>query len=217
VASLEAGNAQDDAGAGLGGFLLLIAEFDAHILTAGASHVEFAFIFRVEVDEDIALKHACFEAVGTVHARFFGGREETFEGPVRDIGGCQECHGGGHADAVIGAQGGAVGAHPFPVDDRLNGILLKVVGFVVVFLGNHVKVPLKDHPFAVFHTGSGRLADDDVARGIADRFQTQRLAEILHVVADFLLVVRGTGNLRQLVEVIPHLLRFQFHYFFTHN
>ena len=55
MAPLQSGDAQLHTTVAFRGFLLLVVEFDGGIFPSGTADVKFPFVFRVEVDQDVAL------------------------------------------------------------------------------------------------------------------------------------------------------------------
>ena len=192
-------------------------ECDVGIYSARAAHIEFALLFRVEVEKDVALEHPGAQGVGAGHAGLLVHRHQHFYGAVlqRVVG--QHGQGRGHADAVVGAEGRPVGTHPFAVNHGLYRIGLEVVLLVAVLLRHHVAVALQDDAGAVLVARRGRLAYDDVACRVADGLEPQLPAILLYEVDGFRLLFRRTRYLRQPVEILPQAVRLQLFDFFTHG
>lgn len=113
------------------------------------------------------------------------------------------------ADAVVGAERRAVGRHPLAVDVGLDGVVLEVEHLVVVLLRHHVEVGLENHALAVLHAFRGGFAHVDVVRLVLAVLQTHVANAVEHVATDLLLVVRGTGDVRDAGEMLPNQCGFE--------
>ena len=107
------------------------------------------------------------------------------------------------ADAVVGAQGGAVGAYPLTVDDSLDGSGLEVEALVVA-LAHHVHMALQDHCRSVLVAGGGRFAQYHITDFVGVGFDAVSLSKIENKLADFLLFFRGARYFGDLVEDLKH-------------
>jgi len=113
---------------------------DVH--TTGTPNKEFAFVFRIHIDESASLNGFGFQTKSAIHASFLIDGKKGFDGPVRYVGSCQYSHGGCHTNAIVGPQGRVGSIHPAVNNPRFDGIFLKIMNHVVVFLRHHVKVSL---------------------------------------------------------------------------
>lgn len=147
--------------------LTLQCQAGDHVDTAGAAHVDLAFFFRVGVDQDFGLKPVGLQAEGAVHADLFSHGQQHLQRAVNHAVIGQHRQRRGHADAVIGTQGGATCFHPVAIDIGLNGIAGKIVVGVVILLRNHVQVRLQHHRNAFFHAAAGRFTQQNVAYSVA--------------------------------------------------
>ena len=136
---------------------------------AGAAHVNLTLFFGVGVDQDVRLQPVSLQAKRAVHSGFFRHGQQHFQRAVNNVVVGQHRQCGGHADTVIGAQGGAARFNPLAVDIRLNRIFSEVVNGIVVFLRHHIEVRLQHHRFTVFHTGSRAFTNQNVANLVAFR------------------------------------------------
>ena len=82
---------------------------------AGAADAERALLFVVEVQEVLRLQHAAGKLGRAGQTGFFVDGEDELQRTVRDVLALHHGQRGGHADAVVGAQGGAVGLQPVAV------------------------------------------------------------------------------------------------------
>ena len=158
------------------GFLILELGYGVH--AAGTADEEFAFVFGVEVQQDVAVHESFFQRKGSGQSRFFVDGEQAFQRTVLNGVVGQNSQFGGYADAVIGSQCCAFGFQPFPVHFRLNGIVHEVVLHVVVLFADHVDMRLQDNGLAVFHTRSGRLTNNNIADLVDKRLQSKFFAEV---------------------------------------
>ncbi len=122
--------------------------------------------------------------------------------------GHEQCEGGGHADAVVGAQRRAVCLHPFAVD--VDRVVQKVERHVGVLLAHHIHVALEHDGGFALHGGGGRLVHHDVADGVLSVVDAALAGELLQIGDDLFLFFRRTGDLGDLVEDLPYDLRFEF-------
>ena len=113
---------------------------------------------------------------------------------------------GGNAYAVVGAECGAVGAHPFTVDDGLDGVVLEVE-VLVVALADHIHVALQNHCGGVFVAGGGAFAHYHVADFVGVGVNAVLFGKVKDIFADFLLFFRGTGDFRNLVKNLEDSFR----------
>ena len=120
-------------------------------------------------------------------------------------------------DAVVGAEGCAVGRHPLAVDIGLDRVLEEVEHLVVVLLRHHVQMGLQDHPFAVLHARRRGLAHIDVVGLVLAALQPEAAGRVEDVPADLLLVVRRTGNIGDPGKMLPDQSGFQSGQFLIHG
>ena len=104
-----------------------------------------------------------------------------------------------HANAVVGAECGAVGAEPFSVDDSGDGLVFEVE-VLVVGLAYHIHVCLHGDNGSVFVTNSCRFAHKHVADGVGLDFNIVLLCEIKKIFADFTFFFRWARNMVDFVE-----------------
>ena len=111
-----------------------------------------------------------------------------------EVGGAEHREDGGHAEAVVGAEGGAFRADPVAVDAHADAFRGEVKDRVGVFLVHHVEVRLQDHRRAVFHAGRGGLRSGDVADRVAAGFEPEGAEGLLDVELDCFFPFRSAGN-----------------------
>ena len=108
-----------------------VGESAGRVDSACATHENLGVVLRVEVEEYLAGNHAFAEVVGAGQSGFFIYGEKSFERPVNECVVRQCSHGGSHAYAVVCAECGSFGPHPFAVDNGADGGVLKVEVLVV--------------------------------------------------------------------------------------
>ena len=186
-----------------------IFERDVGVQSSGTAHIEFALGLRVEIQQNVAAEQPLLQAESTVHAGLFRGGEERLDRSVSERIVFQHGEDRRRADAVVGSERRAVGRYPLAVDVGFDGVLLEIELLVVVLLRHHVQMGLQDDALAVLHAFGRRFAHIDVVRLILAALQSERTGHVHDVLADLLLVVRGTGNVDDLCEMLPDLLRLQ--------
>ena len=189
--------------------LVLGLEGSDDTLTAGTADEELTFVLAVEVDEDLTGEEAWLEGEGTGHTGLFVDGEEGFDRPVFDVVRGEDGELCSTADAVVSTEGGAVSMEPFAIDDGTDGVVVEVVHGTSVLLAYHVDVTLQDELDTVFVARGSRLAHDDVAHLILLVLDTVVLSELLEVSDDLLFLLRGAGDLCDLMEVLPDNLGVQ--------
>ena len=73
------------------------------IFSSGAAHKDFAFVFAVEVQQDISGHETFFKSFSSGQASFFVNSEQTFDRSVFDIVGSQDSQFGGNTDTIVGS------------------------------------------------------------------------------------------------------------------
>ena len=162
--------------------------------TARATHVDFAFLFGIGIDQDIRLQPVRLQTKGAIHTGFFGHGQQYFQRAMLNAIVCQHRQRRGHTDTVIRTQSGAAGFNPLAVDVRLNRIFGEIVYGVVVLLWNHVQVRLQHNRFTVFHPGGGRFTDQNVANLVAFGVQPFFLRPAHDVFGKLFFVIRRVRN-----------------------
>ena len=149
-----------------------VVESSRSVHAAGAAYIQFAFRLRVEVQQGLALQPAAFEVERTVHARLFIHGNEHLQRRVYHTLIREDSQSRCHADAVVCAEGGAVGGYPLAVVFHicLNGVGLEIEHFIAVLLRHHIHVPLQNHTRVVLHARAGGFANQDVAYLIGQGF-----------------------------------------------
>jgi len=118
---------------------------------------------------------------------------------------------GSHSDAVVGSERRALGAYPVAVDHSGDGGMLEVKRLVVA-LAHHIHMSLQDHRRGILMPGCSRRFDHHIAHLVGLCLKIVALGEIEQILAYFLLFLRGTGHLRNLVEDFKNPFGFEFFY-----
>ena len=174
-----------------------------------ATDEQFALVLRIEVDEVFAREHPLAQFEGPRQARLLVHREERFQRPVLHRRVQQHGQSRRHPDAAVRTQRRPLGLHPLAVDPRADRVVLEVELHVRVLLAHHVHVRLQDHRRAVLVTRRRRLAHHHVPDGVLLVFDVVPPGEIDQKFDDPALLLRGAGNLRDRIELLPHQARFQ--------
>ena len=216
VTALEALEGDAHGGVAGSGLDLVILAGAGNVDTAGATDDKLAPRLAVKVEQDVALHLSLGQVVSAIHARLLVLGDQTLDGTVLEGVVLHDCHDGGHAQAIVGAQGGAASLDPLTVDVGLDGIGLEVVLRLGRLLGHHVHVGLHGDALAVLHAGSGGLTHHDVAGGVLEGLYADLLGKVEQELLHFLNMSRGTGNLCQRIEVAPDARGIQF-FDFVHS
>ena len=170
---------------------------------AGTANAEFAFVFVVKIEQDVAVQPARLHGQRAFQADFFAGGKEAFERRMAEVLVSEDGENHGDADAVIRAQRRAVGVYPVAFDDGTDRVFAEVMHCVLVFLRDHIEVRLQDDAGFVFAPGTGSLAHANVAARIAFGGKPQAGRFVEDVLLDFFFLMRGARDLRDLMEVLP--------------
>jgi hypothetical protein len=110
----------------------------------------------------------------------------------------------GHADAVVGAQGGVLGHQPAVAQGRADRVAGEIMGGAAVGLAHHIQVTLQHHARHVLMARAGRLADDQVAGLIHPGCQSAPMGPGLEGVPHGAFGLGRAWNAAQGGEVLPH-------------
>ena len=182
---------------------------DDRVDASGAADEEQSIVFRIQVQQDFAVQESRFEAESARQSGFFVHGEQAFDGTVFQIVRCQDGQFHGHADTVVGAQGGVLGFEPAVFDMDFNRVGIEIVLRIPVLFADHVHVALQDHARTVFVAGRGRFADQDIACLVGLVFQLVFFCEIHQVGPDFVFFLGGSWDLQHFPEIFPEDFRFQ--------
>ena len=158
--------------------LFLILQHGSDVDTTCATDVEFTFILRVEIEQDITLQCTFLKAESTIHARLFILRNEHFQRTVLQVLSLEHRHGSCYTQAIVGTQSRTFSLHPIAIHIGFNWVFCKIMYCIIVLLRHHVHVGLQDDPFAILHAWSSRLTNDDIADLVDKRLQSKFFAEV---------------------------------------
>ncbi len=172
---------------------------------AGAADVDRALLLGVEVQEAPAGEEVGAELGGAGQAGLLVEGEEELERAVDHVVRGDEGEHRGDADAVVRAEGGAVGGQVVALAQRPDRVGREVEVDVGVLLLDHVEVRLEDGRGGVLVAGRAGYHDQHVAGRVALHLEAVRRGDLADVVAHPPLVLRGPRNGEDLVEVLPEL------------
>ena len=96
----------------------------------------------------------------------------------------------GNGDAVIAAQGRALGKDRVALHCHVQALQGHVLGAVGGFFADHIHMALEDHRRGLFVTGRGLLDDDHIVQVVLIMLQAPLLGERRQIVAESLGVAR---------------------------
>ena len=195
--------------------LLLVVEGGRSATTAGTGDKDFALVLRVEVDEVLARHEVVLHALGTGQAGLLVAGEDALQRTMLQTVVGQNGHLHGHANAIVGSQGGTLGPHPFAIDVGLDGIAVEVELAVGILLAHHIHVALQDDGGLALHPRRSGFAYDDIAHLVATSLQAQLLPILEQEVYHPFLALGGARHLVHLCKALKHTLGFQ--HCFAHN
>ena len=177
--------------------------------TSGTADKDFALVFRVEVEQDVAIHEAALHGIGSSEASLLIHRKHTLYRTVLDAIVGEHSKSRSYTDAIVGTQGSAIGLEPFTVNDEADGVVHKIVVNTLVAFAHHIHVRLQDDGLAVLHARSSRFGDDYIAGLIDLSSESARLTKSLQVGSHLLFMFRWAGNATNLLKVAKQGCRFQ--------
>ena len=169
---------QQESLTGLGGRHKFVVHLNGGVDTTGAADAVFAFVLVVKIEQYLALQPVPAEAGGAGEARLLVDGDQGLQGRVFERAVLKDGQDGGHADAVVGAEGGAVSSEPLAVQHRLDGVFQEVELLVAVLLTDHIHVGLQAHHGALLVALAGWFAHQHVAELVTLGLQTVLLAPL---------------------------------------
>ena len=145
------------------GRFFLIFQCSRQVNTSGTTDIKFAFIFRVKIQQNFPLQCPRFQTESTIHACFFILRNQSLQRTVLQAIIFQHCHDSSNTQTIISSQRCTFSFYPITIDIGFNRIFCKIVNSIIVLLRHHIHVCLKNDAFAVFHTRSSCLTNDNIA------------------------------------------------------
>ena len=193
------------------GVELLAADGQAAVSpgAAGTADGENSLVLGVHIQHPAALQHGDVQPLGAVHAGFLVHGEDGLDGRVGQGGIVQDGQGHGHGDAVVAAQGGALGGNGVALQHQVQALDSHVLGAAGLLFADHVHVTLEDHRLRRLIAGGGILEDHHIVQLILDIPQAPGLGKVHQPVADGLGVAGTVGNGAQLLEEVKDTLGLQ--------
>ena len=185
--------------------LRCVAERSDGVDTARATDEDLALVLRVEIDQILSREHTLAQLESTCKARLLINREESLDGTVLDRGVDHHCQCSRHTDTAVGTQRRTASTHPaLIIDICLNGVVLEVELHVRILLADHIHMCLQRHGRAVLVASRSGLAHHHVADCIALILNAVLLGKSHEPLYDLSLLLRGAGNLRNCIKLLPN-------------
>ena len=127
VAALQSGDLDPPRACGIG---LARTTFATCLVlkSASAADTQRSFFFAIEVEKVLRLENAAWKFICAGQACFFVNGEDELQRAVLDVGALHHGQGGGDADAIVGAERGAVGFEPVAVAQMRMASVSKLKG-----------------------------------------------------------------------------------------
>ena len=174
---------------------------------AGAADGGDALLLGVEVDHDTSVDLGLVEGLGANEAGLLVGGEHALERRVHEGVVVEHRHHERHGDAVVRAEGGAVGGKNAVLDDEVKAIFLEVVLHAGKLVAHHIDVALHHDGRGGLGTGARGLLDDDVIDLVLVDIEVVVFGEGHEVIADALFVARTARNGADLLKIMEELFR----------
>ena len=142
-------------------------------------------VLRIKVDYLAPLDEVRGELCRSAHAVLLVGGGDDLECRMRDVVILEHRKSHGEADAVVGSQRRAACVHPVAVDDRLDGVVERVVHSHA----HHVHVVQQHDGFGILMAWRCRLADHHAVLCVTVVVKVQPLGKLAQIVGHALLVV----------------------------
>ncbi|VWM25082.1 Uncharacterised protein [Collinsella intestinalis] len=186
VTAEEAGNLkrEDATGLVLAGDRAGVGDNDA----AGAADGGHALLLGIEVDHGAGVDLGLVEGLGAHEAGLLVGGEDALEGRMGQGVVIEHGEHERDRDAIVGAQGGAIGGKDAVGHHEIDAVLGEIVLDGAEFVAHHIDMALQHDGGLVLGAGGGGLLDDHVVDIILIDPQAVVLGERHQVIADPLLV-----------------------------
>ena len=122
---------------------------------------------------------------------------------------CQQGHTHGNGDAVVAAQGSAVGVNRLSVVINVQALGVHIDEAVRILFADHVQMALKDHGGVVFHTAGARAIEDHVIHIILHVGNAMLLGKLHHVVRDHFCIPGAMGDGTNFFKIAKYRGRLQ--------
>ena len=194
-----------------------ISKCRCRVDTSGTAYEYLGLIFGVEIEQIFAGNEPLFHIKSSGKAGLLIDGKQGFKSRVHQgiIG--EGGQGGSHTYTVVGSERRTAGSHPFTIDISVDGVFLKIVLHIGIFLAHHIHVRLQDDTGLAFTARRGRLAHKHVTDGIGAHGQMVFPGKIEQVSPYFFFFFRGSGHLGYLIEITPNQLRFQIFDFHSYD
>ena len=177
--------------------------------SARAGHREHALHLGVQIQQLPALQVGAVQREGAVHAHLLVHGEHRLDGRMGQRVVRQNGQDHGHGDAVVAAQRGLVGPHPFAVRPQVETLRGHVLGAVVGLGADHVDVTLQDDGRGALIARGSVLPDDDVVAALLPVPQAQLPGEAHAHIADDLGVAAAVRHRAKLFKILEYLFGLQ--------
>jgi len=177
--------------------------------TARAGHCEYALHLGVQIQQLSALQIGAVQCESAVHAHLLVHSEHRLDGRMGQRVVRQNGQDHGHGDAVVAAQRGLVGPHPFAVGPQVKSLGSHILGTVVGLGADHVDMALQDDGHGALIACGSVLPDNDVVAGLLPVTQAQFLGEAHTHIADDLGVAAAVRHGAELFKILEYLFRLQ--------
>ena len=161
---------------------------------AGAGNGEHTLVFRVQIDQLLALKHAQVNAGSAIHAGLFIHSDDHFQRRMGNGSISHQGHGVSKGNAVIAAEGCSLGRNAVAIMGHIQTFGSHINGAIGILLADHIHMALQDHRLMVLHAAGAVLKDDHIVQIILNITQTMLLCKADQIVTDHLGVAGAVGN-----------------------
>ena len=192
-----------------------VSKFSSSVCTTSTTDEEFAFVFRIEVNQDVTIHKTFLQSESTSQTGFFVYGKETFDRTMFDVLGSQYSQLSSHTNTIVGTQCGSLCLQPFAIDVSFNRVIQEIVCRIAVLFAYHINVRLENHGLQVFLTRSCRLLHQDVTSFILFRFQALFFGKIHQISDNLLLLLRRAWHLTYFRKIMKYRCRFKFYFFHT--
>ena len=207
MTALEAIHHQADAGAIDG--TALAGQGDGSGCAAGAGNGKDALFLGVDVDEGTALQLMQVCHSSAQHTDLLVHSDDDFQRRMRNGGVSQQSQRKSDGDAVIAAQGGALGVDILTVVGHIQALGGHIDGAVSILLADHIHVALNDDGIVILVTAGAFLEQDNVVGLVLDIAQAVFLGEAHQIIADDLGVAGAVGHGADLFKIFKDCGRLQ--------
>ena len=181
-----------------------ISKFSCCIGTTGTTDEQFAFIFRVKINQDMTVHESFFQSKSTCQTSFFINRKETFQRTMLNIISRQDSQLSRHTDTIVSTQSCTLCLQPFTVDISFNRVIQEIMVRVAVLFTNHINMRLENHGLQVFQSRSSRFFDQNITSFILFSFQALLFSKVHQVSNNLLFLLRRTWHLAYFSKIMEY-------------